>query len=149
MNITQENPTQTIETIARTTPMVMAASATQATKVYGHGDTRVVALDAVDIAFETGKFTAIMGPSGSGKSTLMHCMAGLDRLSSGNVYVGDTDITAASEKVLTNLRRDRLGFIFQAFNLIPVNGPVIAPTSSPVASSSGLPSRAPSPGGPS
>jgi putative ABC transport system ATP-binding protein len=97
----------------------IAASAHTATKVYGEGGTRVVALDTVDVAFEAGRFTAIMGPSGSGKSTLMHCMAGLDRLSGGAVRIGDTDITHASEKELTQLRRDRLGFIFQAFNLVP------------------------------
>ena len=96
-----------------------AASARGATKTYGTGDTQVLALDNVDIDFAAGHFTAIMGPSGSGKSTLMHCMAGLDRLSAGSVTVGDVDITTASEKQLTVLRRDRLGFIFQAFNLVP------------------------------
>ena len=96
-----------------------AASAHGATKIYGDGDTQVVALNSVDVSFEAGKFTAIMGPSGSGKSTLMHCMAGLDRLTSGSVAVGNTDISNASEKELTQLRRDRLGFIFQAFNLVP------------------------------
>jgi putative ABC transport system ATP-binding protein len=99
--------------------MFAAASARGATKTYGTGDTQVLALDNVDIDFAAGHFTAIMGPSGSGKSTLMHCMAGLDRLSAGSVSVGDLDITAASEKQLTVLRRDRLGFIFQAFNLVP------------------------------
>jgi len=96
-----------------------AASARGATKIYGSGDTRVLALDDVDIDFDAGRFTAIMGPSGSGKSTLMHCMAGLDRLTSGSVTIGDVDITNASEKQLTRVRRDRLGFIFQAFNLVP------------------------------
>ena len=96
-----------------------AASARGATKTYGSGDTEVVALDGVDIDFAAGQFTAIMGPSGSGKSTLMHCMAGLDRLSGGTVTVGDLDITTASERQLTMLRRDRLGFVFQAFNLVP------------------------------
>ncbi len=96
-----------------------AASARGATKTYGSGDTAVLALDNVDVDFAAGQFTTIMGPSGSGKSTLMHCMAGLDRLSSGFVTVGDVDITNASEKQLTVLRRDRLGFIFQAFNLVP------------------------------
>jgi putative ABC transport system ATP-binding protein len=99
--------------------MVAAASARGATKTYGRGDTEVRALDGVDIDFAAGEFTAIMGPSGSGKSTLMHCMAGLDRLTSGTVTIGDVDVTAASEKQLTLLRRDRLGFIFQAFNLVP------------------------------
>ena len=96
-----------------------AASARGATKVYGSGDTRVLALDGVDIDFAAGQFTAIMGPSGSGKSTLMHCMAGLDRLTGGSVTIGELDITTASERQLTRLRRDRLGFIFQAFNLVP------------------------------
>ena len=98
---------------------IAAASARGATKAYGAGDTRVLALDRVDVDFAAGQFTAIMGPSGSGKSTLMHCMAGLDRLTAGSVTVGDVDITAASEKQLTRLRRDRLGFIFQSFNLVP------------------------------
>ncbi len=96
-----------------------AASARSATKIYGAGDTQVVALDDVNVDFAAGQFTAIMGPSGSGKSTLMHCMAGLDRLTSGSVFVGDVDIAGASEKQLTLLRRDHLGFVFQAFNLIP------------------------------
>jgi putative ABC transport system ATP-binding protein len=96
-----------------------AASARGATKTYGTGDTEILALDNVDIDFAAGHFTAIMGPSGSGKSTLMHCMAGLDRLSAGSVSLGEVDITTASERQLTVLRRDRLGFIFQAFNLVP------------------------------
>jgi putative ABC transport system ATP-binding protein len=98
---------------------VVAASARGATKTYGKGDTEIRALDGVDVDFVAGEFTAIMGPSGSGKSTLMHCMAGLDRLTSGTVVIGDVDVTTASEKQLTLLRRDRLGFIFQAFNLVP------------------------------
>ena len=96
-----------------------AARASSATKIYGKGDTLVTALDSVDISFETGKFSAIMGPSGSGKSTLMHCMAGLDNLSSGKVFIGDTDLTELSEKELTLLRRSNIGFIFQSFNLVP------------------------------
>ncbi|MCU1346276.1 MAG: transporter ATP-binding protein [Acidimicrobiia bacterium] len=112
MTLLQNPPTPIQSTIA-------AASARGATKSYGTGDTKVRALDGVDIDFAAGQFTAIMGPSGSGKSTLMHCMAGLDRLSSGSVWIGDVDITHASEKQLTVLRRDRLGFIFQAFNLVP------------------------------
>ncbi|WP_153457014.1 ABC transporter ATP-binding protein [Streptomyces smaragdinus] len=96
-----------------------AAVATDLTKVYGEGDTRVVALDAVSVAFGSGEFTAIMGPSGSGKSTLMHCMAGLDSISSGSVRVGDTELTGLKDKQLTRLRRDRIGFVFQAFNLLP------------------------------
>ena len=96
-----------------------AARALSATKIYGKGDTLVTALDSVDISFEAGKFSAIMGPSGSGKSTLMHCMAGLDNLSSGKVFIGDTDLTELSEKELTLLRRSNIGFIFQSFNLVP------------------------------
>ena len=96
-----------------------AARAVDLTKVYGAGDTRVVALDAVRCEFERGQYTAIMGPSGSGKSTLMHCLAGLDDATSGQVFVGDTDITALDDKKLTRLRRDAVGFIFQAFNLLP------------------------------
>ena len=100
-------------------PVVAAATARGATKTYGKGEAEVRALDGVDVEFAAGEFTAIMGPSGSGKSTLMHCMAGLDRLTSGSVAIGDVDVTTATEKELTLLRRDRLGFIFQAFNLVP------------------------------
>jgi putative ABC transport system ATP-binding protein len=96
-----------------------AARAVGATKVYGSGDTEVRALDGVDADFASGRFTAIMGPSGSGKSTLLHCIAGLDRLTSGQVFIGDTEISALNEKQLTRLRRDRLGFVFQAYNLVP------------------------------
>ncbi len=96
-----------------------AARAVDLTKVYGSGDTRVVALDAVSCAFERGRFTAIMGPSGSGKSTLMHCMAGLDSATSGSAFIGDVDLTTLDDKRLTRLRRDSLGFIFQAYNLVP------------------------------
>jgi len=96
-----------------------AAHAKGAVKIYGTGDSEVRALDDVDVAFERGKFTAIMGPSGSGKSTLMHCIAGLDSLTRGSVYIGDTDLSKLSDKALTQLRRDKVGFIFQAFNLIP------------------------------
>ncbi len=105
--------------LTATAPTSVAAAARQATKVYGRGDTRVVALDSVDVDFTAGEFTAIMGPSGSGKSTLMHCLAGLDSLSSGHVYIGDTDLATASERDLTLLRRDRIGFVFQSFNLVP------------------------------
>ncbi len=97
----------------------MAATATRLTKLYGEGNTQVVALDAVDIGFEAGKLTAIMGPSGSGKSTLLHCVAGLDSVTDGEVRVGDTLISDLSDQELTLLRRDRMGFIFQAFNLVP------------------------------
>jgi putative ABC transport system ATP-binding protein len=96
-----------------------AARGAALTKVYGDGDTRVVALDAVDVQFRRGEFTAIMGPSGSGKSTLMHCMAGLDALSGGRAWIGETEISTLDDKGLTRLRRDKVGFIFQAFNLLP------------------------------
>jgi putative ABC transport system ATP-binding protein len=95
------------------------AGAVAATKVYGKDDTEVRALDGVTVSFAQGRFTAIMGPSGSGKSTLMHCVAGLDSLTSGSVFIGDTDLSSLSDKQLTKLRRDRVGFIFQAFNLVP------------------------------
>ena len=88
-------------------------------KIYGTGDTEVRALDGVDVEFERGCFTAIMGPSGSGKSTLMHCSAGLDDLTSGTVHIGDVELGDLSERALTLLRRDKVGFVFQAFNLIP------------------------------
>ena len=100
-------------------PAPPAARAADLTKVYGHGDTQVLALDAVSCSFPRGQFTAIMGPSGSGKSTLMHCLAGLDDASGGAVFIGDTDITTLDDKRLTRLRRDAVGFIFQAFNLLP------------------------------
>lgn len=97
----------------------VAAQAVGATKIYGSGDTEVRALDAIDVSFEQGRFTAIMGPSGSGKSTLMHCMAGLDTVTDGQVFIGDTDLSDLSERDLTLLRRDQVGFVFQAFNLVP------------------------------
>jgi putative ABC transport system ATP-binding protein len=96
-----------------------AARAVGAFKVYGKGDSAVHALDGVDVAFAAGAFTAIMGPSGSGKSTLMHAMAGLDGLTEGQVLIGDTDLTTLRERALTKLRRDRIGFVFQSFNLVP------------------------------
>jgi putative ABC transport system ATP-binding protein len=96
-----------------------AARVVDAVKVYGVGDTAVRALDGVSVAFPAGRFTAIMGPSGSGKSTLMHCAAGLDTLTSGAAYVGDTELGALDDRRLTLLRRDRVGFVFQAFNLVP------------------------------
>ncbi|MFN0280829.1 MAG: ABC transporter ATP-binding protein [Kineosporiaceae bacterium] len=96
-----------------------AARAVGATKVYGQGEAEVRALDGVDVEFAPGAFTAIMGPSGSGKSTLMQCMAGLDRLSSGQTWIGDVELGALSEKRITQIRRDRVGFIFQSFNLVP------------------------------
>jgi putative ABC transport system ATP-binding protein len=87
--------------------------------VYGKGEAEVRALDGVSVDFATARFTAIMGPSGSGKSTLMHGLAGLDRLTSGSVWIGDVELGRLKEKKLTELRRDRVGFIFQAFNLVP------------------------------
>ena len=104
---------------AQTVGAPAAARAVDAVKTYGSGETEVRALDGVSIAFEQGCFTAIMGPSGSGKSTLLHCMAGLDDLNDGRAFIGDTDLSALSDKELTRLRRDRVGFIFQAFNLVP------------------------------
>ncbi|MFJ6214587.1 ABC transporter ATP-binding protein [Streptomyces sp. NPDC092296] len=89
------------------------------TKAYGTGETRVTALDSIDVDIARGRFTAIMGPSGSGKSTLMHCLAGLDTVTSGQIRIGDTEITGLKDKQLTRLRRDKIGFIFQAFNLLP------------------------------
>jgi putative ABC transport system ATP-binding protein len=97
----------------------IAARAVEAVKVYGRGDTAVRALDGVSVGFETGRLTAIMGPSGSGKSTLLHCLAGLDALTSGAVFIGDTDLTTLNDKQLSVLRRERVGFVFQAFNLVP------------------------------
>jgi len=96
-----------------------AARAIDLSKVYGEGDTRVTALDRVTIEFAAGQFTAIMGPSGSGKSTLMHCMAGLDTVSSGSARIGETELGGLKDKALTRLRRDQIGFVFQAFNLLP------------------------------
>ncbi len=100
-------------------PIHAAARAVAASKIYGSGDTTVRAIDAIDVSFEQGRFTAIMGPSGSGKSTLMHCMAGLDTVTSGQVLIGDVDLSQLSERDLTLLRRDAVGFVFQAFNLVP------------------------------
>jgi len=98
---------------------VVAARAEDAVKIYGSGDIQVRALNEVSITFEKGQFTAIMGPSGSGKSTLMHCMAALDDLTEGKAFIGDTDLGTLTDKELTRLRRERVGFIFQAFNLVP------------------------------
>jgi putative ABC transport system ATP-binding protein len=97
----------------------IAARAVDATKTYGSSDTAVTAIDHVSVEFEKERYTAIMGPSGSGKSTLMHCMAGLDHLTSGRVFVGEQDLGVLTDRELTELRRDQVGFIFQAFNLIP------------------------------
>lgn len=101
-------------------PTTTAAARTEdLVKVYGRGETLVTALDHVDVAFESGRFTAIMGPSGSGKSTLMHCVAGLDTITSGRIFVGDVELGGLNDKQLTRLRRDTIGFVFQAFNLVP------------------------------
>ena len=116
-----------MSTITRTTPYPTpttttgfpAARAVNVSKLYGAGDASVAALDDVSVDLERGRFTAIMGPSGSGKSTLLHMLAGLDRPTSGEVYLGDTEITSLRDKKLTMLRRDRIGFIFQSFNLLP------------------------------
>ena len=102
-----------------TTAGPVAGRAVAATKVYGAGDTAVRALDEVDLDVPAGRFTAVMGPSGSGKSTLMHCLAGLDDLTSGQVFIGDVDLGALSDRDLTLLRRGRIGFVFQSFNLVP------------------------------
>jgi putative ABC transport system ATP-binding protein len=101
------------------TDVNFAARAVKVSKIYGEGDAAVRALDSVSVGFPNGRFTAIMGPSGSGKSTLMHCLAGLDTVTSGNVYLGQTDLSGLDDKALTQLRRDQVGFIFQAFNLLP------------------------------
>jgi putative ABC transport system ATP-binding protein len=97
----------------------IAASTTSATKVYGSGDDAVYALRDVSVDFYEGQFTAIMGPSGSGKSTLMHCIAGLDELSSGSAIIDGTDLSTLKDKSLTELRREKIGFVFQSFNLVP------------------------------
>jgi putative ABC transport system ATP-binding protein len=97
----------------------VAARAVGLTKTYGEGDATVRALDDVSVEFERARFSAIMGPSGSGKSTLLHCMAGLDKPTSGQVLIGDVDLTTLSEKDLTLLRRKSVGFVFQAYNLVP------------------------------
>ena len=110
-------------TTDHTTPQApadgIAARAIDLTKVFGEKDTRVVALDSVTVDFYRGQLTAIMGPSGSGKSTLMHCMAALDSVTDGEVYIGDVEVTRLDDKRLTRLRRDKIGFIFQAYNLVP------------------------------
>ena len=100
-------------------PTAAAARAVELRKVYGEGDAAVEALRGVTIEFARGEFTAIMGPSGSGKSTLLHCLAGLETPTAGSVWIGDVDLTSLNEKQLTALRRDKVGFVFQAFNLVP------------------------------
>jgi putative ABC transport system ATP-binding protein len=106
-------------TRTETAPASPAAYAVDLRKTYGTGQATVRALDGIDVAFERGRFTAVMGPSGSGKSTLMHCMAGLDRPTSGDTYIGDLNVGALDDKGLTQMRRDRIGFVFQSFNLVP------------------------------
>ena len=100
-------------------PASAAVAAVDLVKVYGSGDTAVHALDGVTAAFAAGEFTAIMGPSGSGKSTLMHCLAGLDTVTSGSARIGGTELSGLGDRALTRLRRDRVGFVFQSFNLLP------------------------------
>src|SRR3954471_23101518 len=110
-------------TIPGEPPASTAAAAIRArglSKVYGSGETAVHALRGVDVAFARAEFTAIMGPSGSGKSTLMHCLAGLDTVTAGQVRLGDTELTSLRDDQLTTLRRQRVGFVFQSFNLLPV-----------------------------
>src|SRR5439155_490795 len=106
-------------TTSITTTTAVAARAVTATKIYGTGDAAVRALDAVSLELPDGRFTAIMGPSGSGKSTLLHCLAGLDHLTDGHVFVGDVELGSLSDTHLTRLRRDRIGFVFQSYNLVP------------------------------
>jgi putative ABC transport system ATP-binding protein len=122
-DLDKETTTMTITLTAAPPPTIdrrqIAARAVNATKVYGKGEGAVRALDGIDVEFAAGHFTAIMGPSGSGKSTLMHALAGLDVLSEGQVFIGDVDLTGLNDRKLTKLRRDRLGFVFQAFNLVP------------------------------
>jgi len=108
-----------MDTAPPSAPAGAAARADDLRKLYGEGDAAVEALRGISIEFARGAFTAIMGPSGSGKSTLLHCLAGLDSPTSGSVWIGDVDLTTLSEKQLTALRRDKVGFVFQAFNLVP------------------------------
>jgi putative ABC transport system ATP-binding protein len=111
--------TEPVSGIGSDTQPAAAARAQGVTKAYGAGTARVLALDDVTLDIPAGRFTGIMGPSGSGKSTLMHCLAGLDTVSAGKIYVGDEELTSMNDKQLTKLRRDRIGFIFQSFNLVP------------------------------
>jgi putative ABC transport system ATP-binding protein len=114
-----EDMTTFPQTALPTTTGIAAASCRNLSKIYGTGESAVYALNDVSVDFEKGAFTAIMGPSGSGKSTLMHCAAGLDEVTSGQINIGDILLSSLKEKDLTKLRRDRIGFIFQAFNLVP------------------------------
>ena len=113
-------PVMTVPGEPRGSLSTAAVRATGLRKIYGTGETAVAALAGVDVAFDRGEFTAIMGPSGSGKSTLMHCLAGLDSATDGHVWLGDTELTRLRDDQLTILRRQRIGFVFQAFNLLPV-----------------------------
>src|SRR3990170_3277698 len=119
MTMLLRGPSTATEPALQLVDSAPAARATNAVKVYGGADTSVRALDGVNVEFGRGRFTAIMGPSGSGKSTLLHCLAGLDSLTSGSVSIGSTILGTLRERQLTRLRRDRIGFIFQAFNLLP------------------------------
>lgn len=109
----------TLEALAQLPPGDFAARGVAITKVYGQGAARVIALDAITLGIPKNAYTAVMGPSGSGKSTLMHCLAGLDSVTSGQVYVGDIELGRLNDKRLTRLRRDKIGFVFQTFNLVP------------------------------
>ena len=114
-----EDPTASVGPTPTDGPESPAARAIALVKTYGKGDAMVRALDGIDLEFERGQFTAVMGPSGSGKSTLMHCMAGLDVPTSGRTFVGDDEIGLLDDAGLTQMRRDRVGFVFQSFNLVP------------------------------
>jgi len=105
--------------MSETPTLTAAAAVVDARKIYGKGDSEVRALDGVTVSFDAGRFTAIMGPSGSGKSTLLHCVAGLDTLTTGSALIGDTNLATLNDKALTALRREQVGFIFQAYNLVP------------------------------
>jgi len=111
--------TTTHTRLAEPEALTVAARIVDATKIYGSGPTTVRALDGVSAAFARGEFCAIMGPSGSGKSTLLHCLAGLDRLTSGQVFLEDVELGTLNDKAMTLLRRSRIGFVFQSFNLVP------------------------------
>src|SRR4051794_14431058 len=112
-------PLQVVAPESPSTSVALAARTVRARKVYGEGETAVTALHDLSLELPAGQFTAIMGPSGSGKSTLMHCLAGLDTLTAGQVFIGATDLASLSDRERTILRRDRLGFVFQSFNLLP------------------------------
>jgi putative ABC transport system ATP-binding protein len=119
MSMTVPPPPPPVSTQPQYSTSTLAARVVHASKIYGKGEGAVYALDDVSVDFERGRYTAIMGPSGSGKSTLMHCAAGLDSLTEGQVYIGDIDLSQLKEKDLTLLRRDNIGFVFQAYNLVP------------------------------